>query len=249
MPSTLASWMRSRSRCPTAARWPSTSRDPTADRSSSCTTRRPDRAASIPIPPPRRRPACGWSRSTAPATAGPIHCRQAPCRRSPPPPRTPPRSSTTSRSRPVSWPAGRPAGASPRPDLVAALFLIGTPAPHEDVPWIPAEHEPAIEAMRADPAHAVELMAGALAAAPAPPDEDGTAALAAGPTDVALLEGDVDLRERVAAMLAEGRRSGPIGVAADIVSYTVAKWGFDPASIGAATTCVYGSADLLVPPE
>ena len=152
----------------------------------------------------------------------------------------------------AGWSAGgrvAAALAAARPDLVAALFLIGTPAPHEDVPWIPAEHEPAIEAMRADPAHAVELMAGALAAAPAPPDEDGTAALAAGPTDVALLEGDVDLRERVAAMLAEGRRSGPIGVAADIVSYTVAKWGFDPASIGAATTCVYGSADLLVPPE
>ena len=36
--------------------------------------------------------------------------------------------------------------------------------------------------------------------------------------------------------------------AADVVSYTVADWGFDPASIGAATTCVYGGADDLVPP-
>ena len=37
-------------------------------------------------------------------------------------------------------------------------------------------------------------------------------------------------------------------MAADIVSYTVADWGFDPASIGAPTTCLYGAADLLVPP-
>ena len=35
-------------------------------------------------------------------------------------------------------------------------------------------------------------------------------------------------------------------MAADIVSYTVADWGFDPAAIGAPTTCVYGAADVIV---
>ena len=147
-------------------------------------------------------------------------------------------------------PGGRPAGASPppsaaaRPELAAALFLIGTPAPHEDVPWIPSEHEPAIAAMRADPSHAVEAMADVLSSAPADGDDDGTALLAGGPADAAALEADPDLRRRVTAMLAEGLRTGPIGLAADIVSYTVADWGFDPASIGAPTTCVYGAADL-----
>ena len=32
------------------------------------------------------------------------------------------------------------------------------------------------------------------------------------------------------------------------MSYTVADWGFDPASIGAPTTCVYGAEDVVVPP-
>ena len=37
-------------------------------------------------------------------------------------------------------------------------------------------------------------------------------------------------------------------MAADIVSYTVADWGFDPAAIGAPTACVYGDADVVVTP-
>jgi pimeloyl-ACP methyl ester carboxylesterase len=151
----------------------------------------------------------------------------------------------------AGWSAGgrvAAALAAARPELVASLFLIGTPAPHEDVPWIPSEHEPAIAAMRADPTRAVEVMADALSSAPADGDDDGTALLAGGPADAAALEADPDLRRRVTAMLAEGLRTGPIGVAADIVSYTVADWGFDPASIGASTTGIYGADDLLVPP-
>ena len=150
---------------------------------------------------------------------------------------------------------GRPADGSPPPwrqpgpELVAALFLIGAPAPHEDVPWIPSEHEPAIAAMRADPPHAVEAdgrRAGR--SAPADGDDDGTALLAGGPADAAALDADPDLRRRVTRCSPRGCSAGPVGVAADIVSYTVADWGFDPASIGAPTTCIYGAADLLVPP-
>ena len=49
-------------------------------------------------------------------------------------------------------------------------------------------------------------------------------------------------------MAATAVAQGSIGVAADIVSYTVADWGFDPSSIGAPTTAVYGGADPVVSP-
>jgi pimeloyl-ACP methyl ester carboxylesterase len=148
----------------------------------------------------------------------------------------------------AGWSAGgrvAAALAAARPDVAAALFLIGTPAPDEDVPWIDDAYRPAIAAMRADPTSAVELMVTNLTAADG--GGDATALLTGGPADEAALRADSALRERVVAMLAEAMVQGPVGVAADIVSYTVADWGFDPAAIGAPTSCVYGAADRLVP--
>jgi len=133
---------------------------------------------------------------------------------------------------------------------IGKLFLIGAPAPDEEVPWIDDAYRPAIAAMRAAPADAVELMVANLTAPGGGDDAagDATALLTAGRADDALLVGDVALRDRIAAMLAAAMAQGPVGVATDIVSYTVADWGFDPASIGAPTTCLYGADDLLVPP-
>ena len=153
----------------------------------------------------------------------------------------------------AGWSAGgrvAAALAAARPDLAAALFLIGAPAPDDEVPWIDDAYRPAIAAMRAAPAGAVELMVANLTAPGGGDDAAGgeTALLTAGPADDALLAGDVALRDRIVAMLAAAMAQGPVGVAADIVSYTVADWGFDPASIGAPTTCLYGADDLLVAP-
>ncbi len=154
----------------------------------------------------------------------------------------------------AGWSAGgriAAALAATRPDLATALFLIGAPAPDDDVPWVDDAYRPAIAAMRAAPADAVELMVANLSAAQQGGQDaadDATALLTAGPADEAVLAADAALRERVIAMLGEAMAQGPIGVAADVVSYTVADWGFDPASIGAPTTCIYGAADRLVPP-
>jgi pimeloyl-ACP methyl ester carboxylesterase len=150
----------------------------------------------------------------------------------------------------VGWSAGgrvAAALAAARPDLVRALFVIATPAPDDDVPWIPAEQRAAIRTMQADPPSAVAAMAGMLGAML---DEgvDATALVAAGAADARVLADDGDLRARLDAMLDEGFRQGSAGLATDIVSYTVADWGFDPASIGARTTCVYGAADDVVAP-
>ena len=49
-------------------------------------------------------------------------------------------------------------------------------------------------------------------------------------------------------MVTEAFAQGAVGMAADIVSYTVVPWGFDPAAVGAPVALVYGADDALVPP-
>ncbi|MDY7102623.1 MAG: alpha/beta fold hydrolase [Actinomycetota bacterium] len=149
----------------------------------------------------------------------------------------------------VGWSAGgrvAAALAARRPELVRALFIVGTPAPDEEVPWIPDEQRGAIEPMRADPAGSVGFLAGMLAGAGSDP-AGAVAMMTAGPADEAALA-DPAVRVAVEVMLAEAFTSGAVGAAADIVSYTAVPWGFDPAAIGAPTTVVSGADDVLVPP-
>ena len=149
----------------------------------------------------------------------------------------------------AGWSAGgrvAAALAARRPELVRALFLVAAPAPDEQVPWIPPAYREQIDQLRGDPHGATSALTAVLGPAPADP-ADELASMSAGPADAAALE-DAGLRDRVVAMLAEAVRHGHLGVAADIVSYTIVDWGFDPASVGAPTTCVYGGADPIVPP-
>lgn len=50
-------------------------------------------------------------------------------------------------------------------------------------------------------------------------------------------------------MLAEAFAQGAVGVAADITSYTMVPWGFDPRAVGAPVHCWYGAQDTVVTPE
>jgi pimeloyl-ACP methyl ester carboxylesterase len=135
--------------------------------------------------------------------------------------------------------------AARHPALVRAVAIASTPAPHEDVPWIPEEQAAQAEALKGDPAGATATMTVALAGAGDDPD-GAVAMVAAGPADEAALAADPARRDRLTAMLAEAFAPGPGGVAADIVSYTVAPWGFDPAAVGAPTTAFYGADDPIV---
>lgn len=149
----------------------------------------------------------------------------------------------------VGWSAGgrvAAALAARRPGLVRALFVVGTPAPDEEVPWIPDEQRSSIEPMRSDPAGSVGFLAGMLAGAGADPAA-AVAMMTAGAADAAALE-EPGVRPAVEAMLTEAFAPGATGVAADIISYTAVPWGFDPAAIGAPTVCVSGADDLVVPP-
>lgn len=151
----------------------------------------------------------------------------------------------------VGWSAGGRVAlalAARHPDLVRSVALVGTPAPHEEVPWIPAEHLALIEQLKADPGAATGVLSEVFAEMAAAPPEAMPGMVGAGPADEAALEADPDRRARLGTMVAESFAQGAVGMAADIVSYTVLPWGFDPGAVGARTTAFYGDADVVVPP-
>ncbi|WP_018638908.1 alpha/beta fold hydrolase [Parafrankia elaeagni] len=137
--------------------------------------------------------------------------------------------------------------AARRPELARAVAVIATPAPDEDVPWIPEEQRAMISDLRRDPASAPAALARVFASLP--PAEYATGFVSGGPGDEALLAARPRLRADLVDMLAESFRQGAAGIASDICSYTVLPWGFDPRSVGARTRLVYGQADQTVGPE
>jgi pimeloyl-ACP methyl ester carboxylesterase len=151
----------------------------------------------------------------------------------------------------VGWSAGGRVAlalAARHPVLVRSVAIVGTPAPHEEVPWIPAEHLALIEQLKGDPGAATGVLAGVFAEMAAAPPEAMAGMVGAGPADAAALEGDAGRATRLGTMVAESFAQGAVGLAADIVSYTVVPWGFDPGAVGAPTTAFYGDADVTVPP-
>ena len=138
--------------------------------------------------------------------------------------------------------------AARHPDLVRAAAIVATPAPQEAVPWIPEEHLAMIDQLRGDPGHATAALAEVFAEMAAMPPAAAVSMVGGGRADEAALAADPARRARLEVMLAEAMAQGSVGMAADIVSYTVAAWGFDLAAVGAPTTAFYGADDESVPP-
>jgi pimeloyl-ACP methyl ester carboxylesterase len=138
--------------------------------------------------------------------------------------------------------------AARRPELVRSVAVVATPAPQDDVPWIPPEHLALLDPLREDPAGATAVLTGVFAEMAAMPPEAAAALVSGGPADEAVLAADPGVRDRLAAMLGEALAQGAVGMAADIVSYTIVDWGFDPAAVAAPTTLVYGDADAVAGP-
>lgn len=150
----------------------------------------------------------------------------------------------------AGWSAGgrvAMALAARRPDLVRSVALIGTPAPDEEVAWIGAEEKGMISALSADPESALAALEQMLAPMTSDPAA-GLGMIGGGPADEAALT-DSDLRSALDRMLTEAFAQGPTGLAADLLSYTLAPWGFDPRAVGAPVYCWYGEADPAVSPE
>ena len=158
----------------------------------------------------------------------------------------------------IGWSAGGRVAlalAARHPTLVDRVVVVATPAPNEAVEWIPPQLQalsdelsalPASEAVAKLSAAYLELTDGALPGhgdAPIRFDELGVAAADAGALD------RPGVRNRLEEMLREAYRQGEVGVVTDILSYTAADWGFDPADVEAEVLLVYGADDALITPE
>ncbi len=97
-----------------------------------------------------------------------------------------------------------------------------------DLAGAPAVLAEMLAPMTADPAAAVEQVCG-------------------GPADDAVLA-EPGVRAGLVDMLSEAFRQGAVGLAADLASYTLHDWGFDPRAVGAPVRCWYGAQDSIVSP-
>jgi len=149
----------------------------------------------------------------------------------------------------VGWSAGgrvAAALAARHPGRVDRLAVVATPAPHEDVPWIPADQAAGLEAMRSLPVDDVHAaLTGMLDGLADGDPQDLLPLVGAGPADAEVLA-DPGARARVVSVLADSVRQGVVGMAQDIAGYGLRAWGFDPADVAARTLLVHGAADPVV---
>lgn len=150
----------------------------------------------------------------------------------------------------VGWSAGGRVAlalAARHPDLVDRVVVAATPAPHEAVPWIPAEHAASLDNLGRLPAdQALAALTEQLAPmAAAASDVDGALEVVGrSPGDDAALA-EPGAAGRLAATVMAGFAQGATGLAADIVAYTMRPWGFEPANVAAKVLLLYGSADPI----
>ncbi|NEN04614.1 alpha/beta hydrolase [Diaminobutyricibacter tongyongensis] len=141
--------------------------------------------------------------------------------------------------------------AARHPELVDRVAIVATPAPNEQVPWIPPELASMSEELGKRPPDVAISQLGeqldgqlgdvlnARADAPVPLD-----AVGASETDSAVLELP-GARDRLERMMRDALAQGTRGLAADILSYTARPWGFDVAAVKAKTLIVNGQADAI----
>lgn len=151
----------------------------------------------------------------------------------------------------AGWSAGGRvalAMAAKRPDLVARAAVIGTPAPDEDVPWIPEENKAALDALRG--ATAAEVHAGLSAAfdpmVAALTGDARLGALGVADADAGVLAGP-GVADRLRGMADLMLAQGATGMVADVAGYMLQPWGFDPADVAVPVLLGYGAADFVGP--
>lgn len=148
----------------------------------------------------------------------------------------------------VGWSAGGRVAlalAARRPDLVDRVVVLGTPAPHEQVPWLPREQQEALAGLRGLEADAVHATLSRRLAPLIPPDASTAEAL--GLLAVSAADGPAlaqpGARDRLSRMLAAAFTQGADGLAGDIAGYCLQPWGFEPEAVRAKTLLLYGSRD------
>jgi pimeloyl-ACP methyl ester carboxylesterase len=142
--------------------------------------------------------------------------------------------------------------AARRPDLVDRVAVVATPAPHEEVPWMPAHIAAGVDALRGLPAkdvHAAmtqQLQDYVSMVAENP--EMGLEMLGRSDADGPVLDRP-DAAERFTGLLRAAFAQGSTGLVSDMAGYTMRPWGFEPADVRAETLLLYGSADPITGPD
>lgn len=137
--------------------------------------------------------------------------------------------------------------AANNPGLVDRVVVMATPAPQEDVPWIPPEQVKQIEQLRGLPAEKVHEIMSEQFAALVPKDaasDEVLQQLGNSPADqeVLALPG---VRGRLTEMIKAAFAQGAEGVVEDVAGYTLRDWGFKPEEVKAKTLLLYGAKDPL----
>jgi len=155
----------------------------------------------------------------------------------------------------VGWSAGGRVAlalAARHPHLVDRVVAIATPAPNDEVSWIPeqfAEQSTKLATLPADQAleqlgDALRRQHGGLLPGSDPDGNVPIDELGVSAADAAALA-HPGARERLEGMMRDAYRQGTIGVATDILSYTARPWGFAPADVRAKTLLIYGQSDPI----
>ncbi|WP_308467397.1 alpha/beta fold hydrolase [Rathayibacter soli] len=158
----------------------------------------------------------------------------------------------------VGWSAGGRVAlalAAKHPDVFKRVAAIATPAPNDEVAWIPPQQAAAsaqLATLRAE--DAIERLMAMFAAQPreATPLPGADSAVSLEQLGISAADAGVlarpGARDRLEKMVRDAFRQGAIGVVTDILSYTARPWGFDLSAVRAETLLVYGAADPLITP-
>jgi pimeloyl-ACP methyl ester carboxylesterase len=154
------------------------------------------------------------------------------------------------RSNAAGWSAGGRVAlalAARHPDLVDRIAVIATPAPDDEVPWVPPEQRAGLEALRGTSPADVHAALADMMAGLVPTDPTASNALdlvGISPVDAPAVDRD-GVRERLAAMMAEAYAQGATGMVADIAGYGLQPWGFEPGDVHKKVLLIYGAKDAL----
>jgi pimeloyl-ACP methyl ester carboxylesterase len=140
--------------------------------------------------------------------------------------------------------------AARRPDLVDRVVVLGTPAPNDQVPWIPPEQQTALESLRGRPPDEVRAVLSKQLAQLNPQNAsaaDMLSLVGASDADSTVLAAP-GARARLLDMLQAAFAQGTVGLASDMAGYCLQPWGFEPEDVQAKTLLLYGSRDPIAPP-
>jgi pimeloyl-ACP methyl ester carboxylesterase len=132
------------------------------------------------------------------------------------------------------------------PTLVERVAIIATPAPDADVPWVGDDNRAMVESFRSlSPGEAIVALTGMLDEfmGAEPTAESLIASVATPDVDDATV---AEAHDRLAAMLELSAMQGNLGTAADIISYTLLDWGFEPLDVQADAFLFYGEKDPAI---